>query len=64
MNQSVALRVIKSMIDEGIRIARAEYRSSICNPKALLRASMGPLDRVGSICFSSVEVPQSSGCIK
>lgn len=64
MNQIVALRVIKNMIDDGIRMARAEYRSSICNPKAVLRALMGPLDRVGSMSFSSVEVPQSSGCIK
>jgi hypothetical protein len=64
MNQSVALRVSKNIIDYGIRIARAEYRSSICNPKALLRAVIGPLDRVWSMLFSPVEVPQSSGCIR
>ena len=61
MNQRVAPRVSKNIRAAGMKIARAEYRSSICTPKALLRGVMGPLNCVRSISFKSVDVPQSSG---
>jgi WD40 repeat protein len=48
----------------GTKIAKTEYRSSIYRPKALLRDSMGPLTRIGDIFLRTVEVPQSSGCMK